>query len=606
MAYDQNEEFDSPQDLNGSDHVPVNSPPSKETSPPSAFSSPRSRVQKRGPMLPDSPLIRNESDPAAAPEKTFDNTPIQGFKNLNEVYDLLLTEGEPMNFSEAAGKKEWEEAMRSEIASIERNNTWKLTNLPAGHRPIGLKWVFKIKRDSKDQITRHKARLVAKGYVQQHGVDYEEVFAPVARLETVRLVLALSAQRGWTVHHLDVKTAFLHGELNEEVFVKQPEGFEKKGHEEKVYKLTKALYGLKQAPRAWNLKLDGVMKDNKFTRCKLEQAVYTKHSRNSITIVVIYVDDLLVTGNNSEEINQFKTQMRQRFEMSDLGLLSYYLGLEVSQGNQGIKITQTNYARKILKLAGLAECNPTKFPMEPGLRLTKEDDSREVNATEYRKIIGCLRYLTHTRPDLLYAVGYTSRYMQTPRVTHQQAVKHILRYIKGSINLGICYPRGGEGTLMGYSDSSYSADQEDGKGTTGVVFYFNNRPITWLSQKQPTVALSSCEAEFMAATSAACQAIWLKGLIAEITGQEEAQVVIKVDNKSAIALMKNPVFHGRSKHINTRFHYIRECVEKEQIKVEHVSGEEQCADILTKALPKLRFAEMRKLLGVEEIEESKT
>ncbi|KAD5318046.1 hypothetical protein E3N88_17992 [Mikania micrantha] len=254
--------------------------------------------------------------------------------------------------------------------------------------------------------------------------------------------------------------------------------------------------------------------------------------------------------------------------MSDLGLLSYYLGLDVFQDNGGIRIAQANYARKILKMAGLEECNPTK------------------------------------RPDLLYAVGYTSRYMQAPRFTHQQAVKHILRYIKGSINLGIHYPRGGEGTSMGYSDSSYSADQEDGKGTTGVVFYFNNRPITWLSQKQPTVALSSCEAEFMAATSAACQAIWLKGLIAEIIGKEEAQVVIKVDNKSAIALMKNPVFHGRSKHINIRFHYIRECVEKEQIKVEHVSGEEQCADILTKALPKVRFAEMRKMLGVEEIEES--
>ncbi|KAD3642341.1 hypothetical protein E3N88_31565 [Mikania micrantha] len=556
-----------------------------EASQGSLLSSPRSRVQGRGPMLPGSPNIYNSSDPRESGDRTYDHTPIQGWKHLDEVYDLLLTEGEPTNFREAAGKGVWEQAMKEEIASIERNNTWKLAELPAGHRPIGLK-------------------LVAKGYIQKHGVDYDEVFAPVARLETVRLVLAISAQKGWFVHHLDVKTAFLHGDLNEEVFVEQPQGFEKKGCEGKVYKLNKALYGLKQAPQAWNIKLDGVLKENGFKRCKLEQAVYTKQTKENLTILVIYVDDLLVTGSSIEEITQFKTQMKLRFEMSDLGLLSYYLGLEVKQEETGIKIAQSNYARKVLKMAGLDDCNPAKFPMEPGLKLVKEDGSKGASATEYRKIIGCLRYLTHTRPDLMYSVGYASRYMQSPTITHQQAVKHILRYVKGTINLGIHYQRRGSNSLLGYSDSSYSTDQEDGKSTTGVVFYFNNKPITWLSQKQPTVALSSCEAEFMAATSAACQAIWLRGLLAEVTGREEEQVVIKVDNKSAIALMKNPVFHGRSKHINTRFHYIRECVENELIRVEHISGEEQRADILTKALPKLKFAEMRELLGMERIEES--
>ncbi|KAD3336320.1 hypothetical protein E3N88_31839 [Mikania micrantha] len=242
--------------------------------------------------------------------------------------------------------------------------------------------------------------------------------------------------------------------------------------------------------------------------------------------------------------------------------------------------------------------------MKPGLKLAKEDGSGDVNATEFRRIIGSLRYLTHTRPDLLFAVGYVSRYMQAPKGSHQQAIKHILRHVKGTSNLGIHYQKGGKEELLGYSDSSYSVDQDDGKGTTGVVFYFNERPITWSSQKQQTVALSSCEAEFMAATAAACQAIWLRGLLAEITGEQEQQILIKVDNKSAIALMKNPIFHGRSKHINTRFHYIRECVEREQIKVEHISGEEQRADILTKALPKIKFSEMRDKLGMEEIEET--
>lgn len=235
----------------------------------------------------------------------------------------------------------------------------------------------------------------------------------------------------------------------------------------------------------------------------------------------------------------------------------------------------------------------------------KDDGSNNVDATQYRKIIGCLRYLTHTRPDLAYSVGYASRYMQAPQNTHFQAVKQILRYVKGTTDLGIHYRRSGSNVLLGFSDSSFSVDPDDGKGTTGLVFHFDDGPIAWNSQKQPTVALSSCEAEFMAATSAACQAIWLRGLLAEITGRKEEQVVIKVDNKSAISLMKNPVFHGRSKHINTRYHYIRECVEKEQIKVEHISGDQQRADILTKALPKLKFAEMRKILGVERIEDSK-
>ncbi|KAD3066810.1 hypothetical protein E3N88_34690 [Mikania micrantha] len=212
--------------------------------------------------------------------ETYDNTPPQGWKNLskvyedaplqNEIYNLLLTEGEPLNFREATGNKEWDDAMKSEIASIERNKTWVLTDIPLGHRPIGLKWVFKIKRDATGTITKHKARLVAKGYIQQHGVDFDEVFAPVARLETVRLLLDLATQRGWEVHHLDVKSAFLHGELKEEVFVSQPEGFAIKGEKQKVYKLAKALYGLKQAPRAWNTKLDGVLKDYGFQRYKLE------------------------------------------------------------------------------------------------------------------------------------------------------------------------------------------------------------------------------------------------------------------------------------------------------------------------------------------------
>jgi hypothetical protein len=247
----------------------------------------------------------------------------------SDVEALLVETGEPANYSEAACHEEWKKAMDKEIESIEQNKTWELGKLPAGKKPIGLKWVFKLKRNSEGQVVKHKARLVAKGYVQKFGIDFEEVFAPVARLDTVRVLLAYAANNGWGVHHLDVKSAFLHGELEEEVYVSQPEGYQVRGREQEVYKLNKALYGLKQAPRAWNVRLDKSLKKLGFRRCLSEQAVYTRGAGDRSVIVGVYVDDLIVTGGNTDEVKLFKTQMLKEFDMYDLGLLSYCLGIEV-------------------------------------------------------------------------------------------------------------------------------------------------------------------------------------------------------------------------------------------------------------------------------------
>ncbi|GJT03937.1 zinc finger, CCHC-type containing protein [Tanacetum coccineum] len=280
----------------------------------------------------------------------FDDTPKRGFKDLMEIYQnarevetetLLFTEEEPRNYKEASKDEKWIEAMEIELDSINKNNTWTLTTLPTNQKAIGLKWVFKTKRDAKGKIIKYKARLVAKGYVQEQGIDFDEVFAPVARIETVRLILALAAYHGWQVHHLDVKSAFLHGDLKEEVYVTQPEGFIQQGNSGKVYKLTKALYGLRQAPRAWNMKLDQTLKSLDFKKCNLEQAVYTKRSKTSTLIVGVYVDDLIITGTPRKEIDLFKSQMKDKFEMSDLGLLAYYLGIEVTQTGGEITIKQT-------------------------------------------------------------------------------------------------------------------------------------------------------------------------------------------------------------------------------------------------------------------------
>ncbi|KAI3818794.1 hypothetical protein L1987_12612 [Smallanthus sonchifolius] len=526
-------------------------------------------------------------------------------KEVQELYkndaELQLIDDEPVSYDEAAIKEDWVKAMKAELDSIVRNNTWTLTQLPPGNKAIGLKWVFKLKKDAKGNVTKHKARLIAKGYVQQKGVDFEDAFAPVARLETIRLLLAIAAKGNWLVHHLDVKSAFLNGELKEEVYVTQPVGFEVKGKERMVYHLQKALYGLRQVPRAWNARLDKSLKELGFSRCTHEQAVYKVHNPSFILIVGVYVDDLIVTGSSEERIHEFKKKMKSVFDMSDMGKLSYYLGIEVEQTRMGISMKQEAYAEKILKMAGMSKCNATTFPMTPKLQLTKDEDGEDADPTLYRKIIGSLRYLIHTRPDLSYSVGAVSRFMQSPKQSHFAAVKQILRYVRGTVGYGLKYNGGGDDKLFGYSDSSYGTDVEDRRGTTGMAFYYSNNLITWSSQKQKTVALSSCEAEFMASTSAACQALWLRNLISDLMGEEAQVVKLFLDNEAAIALTKNPVFHGRSKHIDTKHHFIPECVERGQVCVEHVSGNLQKADILTKPLPRVKFAEMRSLVGMDDL-----
>ena len=446
---------------------------------------------------------------------------------------LMYLNNEPQDYGEAKESAEWKRACEEETHSIEKNNTWILVDLPYGATPIGLKWVFKIKRNADGSINKYKSRLVAKGYVQRHGIDYDEVFAPVARLETIRLLVNLAATNGWEVYHLDVKTAFLHGELKETVYVKQPEGYEKRGEERKVYKLNKALYGLRQAPRAWNHKLNQILCELGFKKCSKEPSVYQKTVKGDILVVAVYVDDLFVTGTNIKLIGEFKERMSTKFDMSDLGKLTYYLGIEVCQHHNGITLVQRRYAMKILEDDGMDKCNSVQTPMESGLKLSKAEHEKEIDATRFRRNIGCLRYLIHTRPDLAYSVGVLSRFMQSPRESHGIAMKQILRYLRGSVSYGLTFERSTQGVpkLLGYSGSSYVSDPDDGRSTTGHIFYLGESPITWCSQKQDTVALSSCEAEFMAGKEAARQAIWLQDLLSEITNQPSERVIIRIDNR---------------------------------------------------------------------------
>uniref|UniRef100_A0A0A9FJ50 Reverse transcriptase Ty1/copia-type domain-containing protein n=1 Tax=Arundo donax TaxID=35708 RepID=A0A0A9FJ50_ARUDO len=330
--------------------------------------------------------------------------------------------------------------------------------------------------------------------------------------------------------------------------------------------------------------------------------MYTRGKGGTAVIVGVYVDDLIVTGAKTSEIVAFKKQMTAEFEMSDLGLLSFYLGIEVSQQEGSVTIKQSAYARKVLKQFGMEDYNPTKYPMEHKAQVHKDSDGQPVDATEYRRVVGCLRYLLHTRPDLSHAVGVASRHMERPTVMHQKLVKQMLRYLKGTIDLGLVYVQGtGKEVLTGFTDSDLGGDLDDRKSTGGMAFYLNNNLVSWTSQKQKTVALSSCEAEFIAAATAACQALWLKSMLEELTGEKQGSVKLYVDNNSAIALMKNPVFHGRSKHIDMRYHFIRDYVCKGHISVHWICTEEQRADVLTKALAAGKLQAMRHLLGVRDL-----
>jgi hypothetical protein len=331
--------------------------------------------------------------------------------------------------------------MVEELRSIEENGTWTPVELPANQRPIGLKWVFKAKKDEQGRVVKHKVRLVAKGYVQKQGIDFEEMFTPVARMESVRLILAVAEHEGWRVHHMDVKSAFLNGELKEDVYVRQPPGFVA-AEEHQMLKLKKTLYGLRQAPRVWYVKLHSSLLSLGFVRSDHEHAVYTRCTTSRPLVIGVYVDDLLIAGPMEDDITEFRQEMKEQFRMSDLGLLTYYLGIEVCQDSSGITLCQAGYARKLLERTGMLDCNPSHTPMEARLQLIKNSTEGLVDATEYRSVIGALRYLVHTRPDLAHSVGYTSRFMAEPHEDHLGAVKRILRYVAGTQDHGVRYARG--------------------------------------------------------------------------------------------------------------------------------------------------------------------
>ena len=366
----------------------------------------------------------------------------------------------------------------------------------------------------------------------------------MARAESIWIIVVMVVQFKWKLHHLDVKLTFLNGYIEEDIYVDQPKGFIKRGKEIYVLILRKALYGLRQAPRAWNNKLDDTLKSMGFIRSINDKSVYTSNKKESKLWVGVYVDDLIIMGSSPEEIDMFKISKKDRFEMTDFGLLNSYLGIQVMQEEDEIKICQTRYALKILNMFNMSDCNASKTPMECRLKLNRDGEGSEVEPTLFRRIIGCLRYLTLTRPDLIYSVSYLSPFMSKPYSNHMTAAKRILRYVKGTTDYGLKYKSDKECELIGYYDCDYAGDLDDTKSTSGLIFFLGCKPIVWNCSKQKVIALSSCEAEYISSTIAVCQGIWISRFMYDWNGCEEKCFDLCIDNKSAIEISQNPVHHS--------------------------------------------------------------
>ncbi|GAU33542.1 hypothetical protein TSUD_143350 [Trifolium subterraneum] len=382
--------------------------------------------------------------------ENYDNFPTRGTRTLDDIYARCnIATLEPTRYAEAANVEGWKVAMQEEMKMIEKNQTWQLVDKPENQKIIGVKWVYRTKLNPDGSINKLKARLVVKGYFQQHGVDFSDTFAPVARHDTIRLLVALAAKLGWKIYHF--KLAFLNGLLDEDIYVDQPEGFKVAGSENKVYKLHKALYGLKQAPRAWYSRIDGYLLQNGFKRSENEATLYVKWSRNEVKLIVsLYVDDLLVIGNESNSLSQFKQAMENEFEMTDLGEMKYFLGMEIFQSSAGIFISQKKYALEVLKKFHMDKCKSVSTPLVVNEKLSKDDGDNSANASIYRSIIGSLLYLSATRPDIMFAASLLSRFMHSPSQVHLGAAKRVLRYIKGTTDYGLCFLKNENEDLQGY------------------------------------------------------------------------------------------------------------------------------------------------------------
>jgi len=518
---------------------------------------------------------------------------------------IFNVDDDPLTYDEAMRSHDasfWKEAINDEMESIMGNDTWVLADLPPKCKPIGCKWIFKKKLKVDGTIDKFKARLVAQGFRQKPGIDYFDTYAPVARISTIRLLITLAAINNLVIHQMDVKTAFLNGDLEEEIYMKQPEGFVVEGQEDKVCKLVKSLYGLKQAPKQWHQKFDEVVLSNGFKLNNSDKCVYSKFDDNGQGVIIcLYVDDMLIFGTSMSKVDMTKEFLRSKFSMKDLGEADIILGIRVKKEQGKLILSQSHYIEKVLKKFNVSE-NLTflySTPMDPSIKLLPNEGDA-ISQLEYARAIGCLMYaMTSTRPDIAYAVGQLSRYTSNPSMQHWQAVRRVFKYLKRTMEYGLCY-RGYPSVLEGYSDASWISNR-DHSSTSGWVFMYGGGPISWSSKKQTCIADSTMTSEFIALHSAGKEAEWLRDLMHEIPLLQKpiSPIVIHCDNNATLAKAYSQVYNGKSRHIGVRHSYIQGLIRNSVITIDYVRTKFNLADCFTKALTRDVIHRMAIGLGLE-------
>ncbi|KAG8493191.1 hypothetical protein CXB51_010608 [Gossypium anomalum] len=456
--------------------------------------------------------------------------PVRGTRPLSDIYERAeVAAVEPSSFEEAEAHQGWKQAMINEMSMIDKNQTWELVARPANRKVIGMKWVFRAKHNVDGSLNKLKSWLVVKGFSKKYGIDYFETFPPVARLDIIRLLVALAAQKQWKIHQLD------------------PKGFKVAGKEDSVYKLKKALYGLKEELRAWYERIDKCLASLGFERSISEPTLYVKKKGDETQLIVsLYMDDLLVIGGNNRMLADFKGKMEQMFEMSDLGQMSYFLGIEVSQIQQGIFLSQKAFFLMILNKFSMPNYKATTTLVAVGEKLSSQGDFEKVDDTTYRSLVGCLLNLTATRPDIMFTVSLLSRFMHCCNVKHLQAAKRVLRYIKGTLSFEMKFTKVKSMKLLGYADSDWTRLIDDKKSTSSYLFTIGSAIFCWSSKKQNVVAQSTGEAESMQVSSLEAQ-VFVDFFHPSFLVPSLCLEVIELEVKNALdgmSQLKAPGVHG--------------------------------------------------------------
>lgn len=508
-------------------------------------------------------------------------------------------EEEPVTLEEAVSGKnsvQWKKAMEKELTVLRENNTWSEVPWPVNKKVIESKWVFKIKNEND-----FKARLVARGFQQESSDDLYDIYAPVAKLTTFRILLVVAIKLCKPIHQMDVRSAFLYGDINEEVFMTLPS--KNRENSKTVCKLNKSIYGLKKSPKCWNTTFDNLMKSEGYVRSENDHCLYSKCTNDSRLYILIYVDDLLILGTNRQEVNNLKVLLSNNFCMKDLGIISQYLGITVRQNlDEGYtELSQENYLKKILQKFGMQDCKPINTPIDVNTDFNFKNTENDPDLQKLcRQIIGSLMYAVQgCRPDLCECVSLLSRYQDKANNNLFKALKRVLRYVKGSLDLKLIFKPDNMNNLCGFVDSDWGGDIYDRKSTSGYVFKLLNCTILWASRKQQCVSISSTESEYIALSLAVSEACWLVKVLKDFCLFDlDEPIIMYEDNQSAIKVATNPENNKRLKHVDVRFYFIKEKIDNGLVNIVHIKSEDQLADMFTKPLARIKFEKFRKDLGL--------